>query len=201
MLDNNYWNIDDILMSEEIVLVKLNMNCPFLSLLNTNQTSEVLSSLSEGESLQLPISLACPLAQLGAIDIENPSYLSDQYYNILKADPTISNLSGTNKYFYDKCNLLLPYVDAGSDNKWNKILIKTIFERFLNYFKNSQNVQMINTNIHKHCSNKESKFFLGMVKYNNNKKFFKENYSNNNKVLEDKIEAKKVRLKMKKSGL
>ena len=38
-----------------------------------------------------------------------------------------------------------------------------------------------------------------MVKLNNNIKFFKENYSNNNKVLDEKIEAKKMRLKMKKN--
>lgn len=196
MLPNSYWDLDDILLSEETIGCKLDMDCPFLSHI-TPQNTISTSSFSEDEVVQIPISVACPLALVGSITIEKPSFLEDDYYNILQADPTITNLSGKNKYFYEKLNLLIPYLEV--EEKWIKCLVKTIFLRFLFYFKNSQNVQIINTNVQRKSSLKEVKFFENMVKFNNNNKYFKENYSNNNKVLEEKIEAKKMRLKMKKS--
>ena len=206
MLPNNYWDINDILMSEEQVNCQLTKDCPFLSLL-TQKNEKEEEAYTENEEIKLPISLACPLAEDGVLSIEVPTYLSKEYYNILQADPRISDMSGKNKYFYEKCLLMMRYVleeDNNDDDsmmdikRWTECLKNTLFNRFLYYFKNSQNIQIVNTNIHRRSSFKEMKFFEDMVRYNNNIKFFKENYSNNNKILDEKLEAKKMRMKFKK---
>lgn len=195
MNENSYWDIDDVLMSEDPIRCKCETNCSFLSLIH--KKTRASPNYLEGENIDLPLAIACSLIELDVISIEKPNYLTDGYYHKLKADPTVPDLSGKNKYFYEKINVLMPYLDM--EDKWKKCLIQTVFGRFLHYFKNSQNVQMINTTVDNHCSFKEKQFFDFMVKMHNNIKYYRENYSNNNKVLEDQIEIKKMRLKIKKS--
>ena len=204
MLPNTYWNLDEILMSTEKINCKLLRNLPALDLL-TPQNSIGHTSYKEDEVVPLPLTIAVAYSLKEIILVEKPAYLQEQYYNILQADPTISDLSGKNRYFYEKCNLIMPLLpkiteeEKNENDKWIKCLVRTVFLRFLYYYKKSQNVQIINTTIQRKSSNTEIKFFEKMVKLNNNIKFFKENYSNNNKVLDEKIEAKKMRLKMKKN--
>ena len=204
MLPNTYWNLDEILMSTEKINCKLLRNLPALDLL-TPQNSIGHTSYKADEVVPLPLTIAVAYSLKEIILVEKPAYLQEQYYNILQADPTISDLSGKNRYFYEKCNLIMPLLpkiteeEKNENDKWIKCLVRTVFLRFLYYYKNSQNVQIINTTIQRKSSNTEIKFFEKMVKLNNNIKFFKENYSNNNKVLDEKIEAKKMRLKMKKN--
>ncbi len=103
-----------------------------------------------------------------------------------------------NKYFYEKVLLLLNNVDIDSE-KWIKIIIKSLTIRFIYYYKNSLNIQLVNTTVDKHSSNKELKFFKKMVSINNNMKYFRENYNNNNNNLDEKIKMKKNRMKIKTS--
>ena len=83
------------------------------------------------------------------------------------------------------------------DKKWDQCLINTNFNRYLYYYNNSFNIKNINNIVEKKTSKNEQAFFNKMVHINNNNKYFQENYSNNNKVLEEKIEAKKNRHKIK----
>ncbi|MCQ2821424.1 MAG: hypothetical protein MJ252_29540 [archaeon] len=208
MLDNKYWDINDILMSEELVNCQLLKECSFLKDLVQNEEEDDDAQFEENEELKLPITFACDLAEHSFINIQLPVFLSEGFYNILQADPTVPDMSGNESYFYEKTLLLMPYVleeenledEEGLDlRKWKGCLTNTIFCRFLFFFKNSQNVQLINTNVSKSSSHTEQVFFEYMVKLNNNLKYFKENYSNSNRLLAEKTQAKENRMKFKKS--
>ena len=197
MQNNSYWEIDDALMSQELIKCKCNTdNCNFLSILKIDKDDD--TQFLEGEEINIPISLACILNQLGAIDFIKPKFLTDEYYHLLQADPTIPDFSKENKYFYEKCILLTPYIIDYDDMKWLKCLSKTSYQRFLYYFIHSQNVKSINSLSEKNSSIKELQFFNKMVLVDKNNRFYKVNYSHNNKILDEKIEAKKNRHKMKK---
>ena len=197
MQSNSYWDIDDALMSQELIKCKCNTDdCNFLSILKIDKDDD--TQFLEGEEIQLPISLASILGENSFIDIMKPKFLSDEYYKMLNSDPEIPDFSKENKYFYEKSILLTPYIIDYDDMKWLKCLSKTSYQRFLHYFIHSQNVKSINSLSEKNSSVKELQFFNKMVLVDKNNRFYKVNYSHNNKILDEKIEAKKNRHKMKK---
>jgi hypothetical protein len=205
MLSNSYWEIDDIIMTQDPISIKLLKDCEFLQKLKSVQEINENNPYIQNEIVKVPISVALILSAPLQNDseeviasIENPSFLTDDYYNILNADPTVPDLSKKNKYFYEKVLLLLNNVDIDSE-KWIKIIIKSLTIRFIYYYKNSLNIQLVNTTVDKHSSNKELKFFKKMVSINNNMKYFRENYNNNNNNLDEKIKMKKNRMKIKTS--
>ena len=205
MLSNSYWEIDDIIMTQDPISIKLLKDCEFLQKLKSIQEINENNPYIQNEIVKVPISVALILSAPLQNDseeviasIENPSFLTDDYYNILNADPTVPDLSKKNKYFYEKVLLLLNNVDIDSE-KWIKIIIKSLTIRFIYYYKNSLNIQLVNTTVDKHSSNKELKFFKKMVSINNNMKYFRENYNNNNNNLDEKIKMKKNRMKIKTS--
>jgi len=205
MLSNSYWEIDDIIMTQDPISIKLLKDCEFLQKLKSVQEINENNPYIQNEIVKVPISVALILSAPLQNDseeviasIENPSFLTDDYYNILNADPTVPDLSKKNKYFYEKVLLLLNNVDIDSE-KWIKIIIKSLTIRFIYYYKNSLNIQLVNTTVDKHSSNKELKFFKKMVSINNNMKYFRENYNNNNNNLDEKIKMKKNRMKIKSS--
>ena len=205
MLSNSYWEIDDIIMTQDPISIKLLKDCEFLQKLKSVQEINENNPYIQNEIVKVPISVALILSAPLQNDseeviasIENPSFLTDDYYNILNADPTVPDLSKKNKYFYEKVLLLLNNVDIDSE-KWIKIIIKSLTIRFIYYYKNSLNIQLVNTTVDKHSSNKELKFFKKMVSINNNMKYFRENYNNNNNNLNKKIKMKKNRMKIKTS--
>ena len=197
MLENSYWNIDSILLGMTKKECKLNYDLDFLKDLflggqeNNNQ-------FKKNEIIKLPLTLSLTLAnspdEKNYVTIQTPQTLSDDYYFMLKADPTVPNFN-KNKYFYDEYLLLKNNLNI--DDKWNQCLINTNFNRYLYYYNNSFNIQSINNTVEKKTSKKEQVFFNKMVHINNNNKYFQENYCNNNKVLEERIEAKKNRHKIK----
>ena len=205
MLSNSYWEIDDIIMTQDPISIKLLKDCEFLQKLKSVQEINENNPYIQNEIVKVPISVALILSAPLQNDseeviasIENPSFLTDDYYNILNADPTVPDLSKKNKYFYEKVLLLLNNVDIDSE-KWIKIIIKSLTIRFIYYYKNSLNIQLVNTTVDKHSSNKELKFFKKMVSINNNMKYFRENYNNNSNNLDEKIKMKKNRMKIKTS--
>ena len=205
MLSNSYWEIDDIIMTQDPISIKLLKDCEFLQKLKSVQEINENNPYIQNEIVKVPISVALILSAPLQNDseeviasIENPSFLTDDYYNILNADPIVPDLSKKNKYFYEKVLLLLNNVDIDSE-KWIKIIIKSLTIRFIYYYKNSLNIQLVNTTVDKHSSNKELKFFKKMVSINNNMKYFRENYNNNNNNLDEKIKMKKNRMKIKTS--
>ena len=82
--------------------------------------------------------------------------------------------------------------------KWLKCLSRTSYIRFYHFFINSHNVKLLNSITEKKLSVRELKFFNKMVLIDKNNRYYKINYSNNNKILDEKIEARKNRHKMKK---
>ena len=197
MQNNSYWDIDDALMSQELIKCKCNTDdCNFLSILKIDKDDD--TQFLEGEEIQLPISLASILGENSYIDIMKPKFLSDEYYKMLNSDPEIPDFSKENKYFYEKSILLTPYIIDYDDMKWLKCLSRTSYIRFYHFFINSHNVKLLNSITEKKLSIKELKFFNKMVLVDKNNRYYKINYSNNNKILDEKIEAKKNRHKMKK---
>ena len=196
MLENSYWNIDSILLGMTKKECKLNYDLDFLKDLFPGQEND--NQFKKNEIIKLPLTLSLTLAnapdEKNYVSIQTPNTLTDDYYFLLKADPIVPNFN-KNKYFYDEYLLLKNHLNI--DDKWNQCLINTNFNRYLYYFNNSFNIQSINNTVEKKTSKKEQIFFNKMVHINNNNKYFQENYCNNNKVLEERIEAKKNRHKIK----
>jgi len=196
MIENSYWNIDSILLGMTKKECKLNYDLDFLKELFPGQESS--TQFKKNEMVKLPLTLAITLYnapdQNKYVSIQTPSTLSDEYYYLLKADPVVPNFN-KNKYIYDEYLLLKDNINI--DKKWDQCLINTNFNRYLYYYNNSFNIKNINNIVEKKTSKNEQAFFNKMVHINNNNKYFQENYSNNNKVLEEKIEAKKNRHKIK----
>jgi len=199
MLENSYWNIDSILLGMTKKECKLNYDLDFLKDLYPGQEND--NQFKKNEIIKLPLTLSLTLAnapdEKNYVSIQTPNTLTDDYYFLLKADPIVPNFN-KNKYFYDEYLLLKNHLNI--DDKWNQCLINTNFNRYLYYFNNSFNIQSINNTVEKKTSKKEQIFFNKMVHINNNNKYFQENYCNNNKVLEEKIEAKKNRHKIKSTN-
>ena len=196
MIENSYWNIDSILLGMTKKECKLNYDLDFLKELFPGQESS--TQFKKNEMVKLPLTLAITLYnapdQNKYVSIQTPSTLSDEYYYLLKADPVVPNFN-KNKYIYDEYLLLKDNINI--DKKWDQCLINTNFNRYLYYYNNSFNIKNINNIVEKKTSKNEQAFFNKMVHINNNNKYFQENYSNNNKILEEKIEAKKNRHKIK----
>ena len=196
MLENSYWNIDSILLGMTKKECKLNDDLDFLKELFPGQENN--NQFKKNEIIKLPLTLALTLANApddkNYVAMQTPNNLSDDYYYLLKADPIVPNFN-KNKYFYDEYLILKNNLNI--DQKWDQCLINTNFNRYLYYYNNSFNIQSINNTVEKKTSKKEQIFFNKMVHINNNNKYFQENYCNNNKILEEKIEAKKNRHKIK----
>ena len=195
MLENTYWNIDSILLGMSKKECKLNYDLDFLKELFPGQENN--NQFKKNEIIKLPLTLSLTLSNSddnNYVTLQTPATFSDDYYFLLKADPIVPNFN-KNKYFYDEYLLLKNNINV--DEKWDQCLINTNFNRYLYYYNNSFNIKNINNNVEKKTSKKEQIFFNKMVHINNNNKYFQENYCNNNKILEEKIEAKKNRHKIK----
>ena len=196
MLENSYWNIDSILLGMTKKECKLNYDLDFLKELFPGQENN--NQFKKNESIKLPLTLSLTLANApddkNYVTMQTPNNLSDDHYYLLKADPIVPNFN-KNKYFYDEYLILKNNLNI--NEKWDQCLINTNFNRYLYYYNNSFNIKNINNTVEKKTSKKEQIFFNKMVHINNNNKYFQENYCNNNKILEEKIEAKKNRQKIK----
>ena len=196
MLENSYWNIDSILLGMTKKECKLNYDLDFLKELFPGQENN--NQFKKNETIKLPLTLSLTLANApddkNYVTMQTPNNLSDDYYYMLKADPIVPNFN-KNKYFYDEYLILKNNLNI--NEKWDQCLINTNFNRYLYYYNNSFNIKNINNTVEKKTSKKEQIFFNKMVHINNNNKYFIENYCNNNKILEEKIEAKKNRHKLK----
>ena len=197
MLENSYWNIDSILHGMTKKECKLNYDLDFLKDLFPGQENN--NQFNKNEIIKLPLTLALTLSNppddKKYITMQTPNTLSDEYYALLIADPIVPNFN-KNKYYYDEYLLLKNNLSI-DEKKWNNCIINTNFNRYLYYYNNSFNIKSINNTVEKKTSKKEQIFFNNMVNINNNNKYFQENYCNNNKILDEKIEAKKNRHKIK----
>ncbi len=196
MKGGSYWDIDDLLTSQENVQSIADQDIEGINL-RENTIGEFGDNciLKEGQTFDMPLWLASIIREGGYSIIREPKYLTDKYYYLLQNDPTFVNIKSKNSYFYEICMKLIPHLDE--EEKWPKLLIETIHKRFLYFLRNSTNVVYENHTLGKIISIKEKEFYDKMVKINKNVKFYLENYENNNKNLEEVTEAKKMR-KVKK---
>ena len=196
MLENSYWDIDSILLGMSQKECKLNYDLDFLKDLTPGQDND--TQFKKNEIIKLPFTLSLTLANppddKNYVSIQSPSTLTEDYYYLLKADPVVPNMN-KNKFFYEEFLMLKDQLNL--DEKWQKCLINTNFCRYLHFYNNSFNIKSINNTVEKKTSKNEQIFFNRMVHINNNNKYFQENYSHNNKILEEKIQAKKNRHKIK----
>jgi hypothetical protein len=197
MSSNKFWEIDDILMSNEQIICITEADIHGLEFLDkSNNQTENDHIIKEENKLEIPLWLSLILRSLNYVSIKHPKYLTDKFYNLIQADPIILNFKVKNQYFYDICTQLIPYLDE--DLKWPKVLADAMYKRFLYLLQNSSNVLYENHSLIKNLCLKEKDFYEKNVKINRNVKFYIENYFNNNKTLDDVLEAKKMTHKRKK---
>ncbi len=170
MLINSYWNIDSILQGVSQKECKLETELDFLSEL---YPSQVGSQFKRNEMTKLPLSLSFTFTQNNLVSIQVPPSLCNDYYHILKADPTVPNFQ-KNRYFYDEYLILKNKIglDEEKMKNWDECIINTNYKRYLHYYNNSFMVQNINTNLDRKTSKNEQLFFNKMVHINNNNKYY-----------------------------
>lgn len=195
---NKFWDADDLLMSNEIITSTLDMDIIGLDL--TDKSGNIYNKdkeIKEGSKLEAPLWLTLTLRKMNnSITIRQPKYLTDKYYNQLQADPVIVNFKAKNPYLYDIVMHLIPYLDE--ENKWPKCYGEVFYKRFLHLLKNSSNIVYENQSLMKILAWKEKNFYDKIVRINKNIRFYLDNYENNNKNLDELIEAKKLNQKRKK---
>jgi hypothetical protein len=202
MSSNKFWEADDILMTNEIVTGIAETD---ICGINFHDKSTGLGYFTEdnvtreGNKLEVPLWFAAVLKEQQSAGIKQPKYMTDKYYNLLSADPTFVNIKSKNFYFYEISSKLSSYIDQ-EEQKWPKLLAAVIHRRFLYFLRNSSNVIYENHSLAKIISLREKLFYDKMVKINKNVKFFLENYENNNKNLDELVEAKKMSKKVKKTN-
>jgi hypothetical protein len=194
MRNNKFWDVDDLLMSNEIVSCITETD--ILSF-DFDQKSIICDNIiKEGNKIDVPLWFAILLRINNFVSIKQPKYLSDKFYNQLRADPTVVNFKSKSNYLYDICLKLIPFLDE--ELKWPKCFAFSMYMRYLYLYQNSTNVMYENQSIIKLSCLREKNFYEKMVKINRNLKFYLDNYSNNNNDLDLIVEAKRMTLKRKK---
>jgi GINS complex protein len=195
---NKYWDIHDILAGNEILTCEVEKD-----LYNINELDKTINFNNSEENvikqetkLELPLWMALDFQDNELVKIHNPKFFNKKLLNHLQVDPVIANLKTKSNYFYEVAMKLIPYLDE--NKQWEKCLAKTFSKRYLFLLQNSVNVKFENYGILKNLSYKEKIFYEKMISIHRAFKFFTENYSNNNKTLEDGVNyhsLKKKKLK------
>ncbi|XP_005111072.1 DNA replication complex GINS protein PSF3 isoform X1 [Aplysia californica] len=133
----NYFNIDDILASQEKVPCVFNAKVAALGYLDQSTTDV---DLNVGTKLELPFWLARFL-QKGArniVTVDTPKTYKEGYRNIFTADPNVVDLHRLGPFFYlfggKLLTLQLPDAEEIAD-----VLLKTFQGRFRKIMDGSQN--------------------------------------------------------------
>lgn len=204
MTYNKFWDIDDILMTQEVIASIADEDIKGINFNNKpngiGDFSEDANITREGNKIEAPIWFALLLRDNNFTTINSPKYLTDKFYNLLQADPTIINFKVKSNYIYDLFLKLIPYFDE-EERKWTQMLCDSIHKRFVYFMKNSTNIIFENYSLMKVMCQKEKLFYDKMVKINKNIKFFIDNYENNNKTLDENSELKTITRKSKKTKI
>jgi hypothetical protein len=204
MTYNKFWDIDDILMTQEVIASIAEDDIKGINFNNKpngiGDFSDDVNITREGNKVESPIWFALVLRDNNFVAINAPKYLTDKFYNLLQADPTIINFKAKSNYIYDLFLKLIPYFDE-EERKWPKMICDSIHKRFIYFMKNSTNVVFENYPLMKNMCHKEKQFYDKMVKINKNIKIFIDNYENNNKTLDEVSEIKTLARKSKKTKI
>jgi len=194
---NKFWDIDDILMSNEQVTCVADKDIYGISLNDNNSSLDLDSFTKEGQKLELPLWTANNLRKKGYVTIRNPKFLTDKFFNQMVADPTIINFKNKNNYIFDLYIQLIPLLDE--QQKWPRNIAISFYKRLFYIYLNSTDIHFENHALIKNLSFREKRFYDELLKVNRNFKYYMEFYSYNNKSLEEIVEAKKMNLKKKKT--
>ena len=194
--NNKFWDLDDLLMSNEIVTCMANKDIYGLTFNDKASNLDFDSLTKEGQKLEIPYWMGNKLRKNEFVTMKKPKFLTDKFYNQTVADPVIINFKNKNNYIYYLYLEMIPFMDE--EAKWSKNIAECFFKRFFYIFLNSIDIEFENHNLIKNLSIKEKKFYDEMLRINRNFKYYHENYFFNNKSLEEIIEAKKINLKKKK---
>jgi hypothetical protein len=194
---DNFWSIKDIIMTSEEVQVITETDLEgvyFIDKSNSMHNSDI--TIKDQTKLKLPLWLAISLKLRQYISIVEPIYLNNKFYSILQADPIIVDLKAKSKNFYLMCliymNLELRYNQNGDKSEittwktnWQKCLINTLVKRLLFLLINSFNVLFENQKIQKIACTCEKEFYEKVVANNKKAKYYIENYTKCNNVLDN----------------
>lgn len=187
---NKYWDIDDILMSNEQMTCMADKDLRGVNFNDKTAHLDLDAVTKEGQKLELPLWLAKLLRKKGYITIRNPKFMAEKFYNQIVADPTIINFKNKNNYIYDLYIQLIPMLDE--NHKWSKNTAFAFFKRLFYLFMNSTDIHFENHSLIKTLSFKEKRFYDESLKINRSFKYYLEFYCFNNKSLEEIVEAKKL---------
>jgi hypothetical protein len=196
MRNNKFWDVDDLLMSNQTISCITEADILAFDFSQKNGSIQYQDVIKEGNKLELPLWLALLFRANSWVSIKQPKYISDKFYNQLKADPTIVNFKKKNEYLYDCCIKLIPFLDE--ERKWHVCLAYSLYKRYLFLFQNSTDVSFENHSLINMICIKEKNFYELMTKISRSFKFYLDNYINNNNNLEELIQAKKNSIKKKK---
>ena len=201
---NKFWDIKDILMTSEEMEGIAEIDLEGVDFLDRSLTAHSTTNIIKDQTkLKLPLWISISLRKKSWLTITNPKYLSDKFYNLLQADPVIADLKSKTKFFYEICLTLISlelnniYEQNNNEinerqtwkDKWQKCLIMTVVKRHLYLLQNSFNVLFDNQKILKIVCNSEKEFFDRLVLNNKKRKFFIENYLNNNSTLQTELQT------------
>ncbi|XP_038069402.1 DNA replication complex GINS protein PSF3-like [Patiria miniata] len=134
---DNYYNIEDILASQEKVPVKTELPMYHLGFLNSSSDSE---HILPGAKMELPFWLATGLCsrKRKIVSVELPKSYRAGYREIFTADPNVVDLHKMGPYFYSFGTKLLCFESTESDDI-ARSLLQTFVGRFRRIMDNSQN--------------------------------------------------------------
>jgi hypothetical protein len=194
--NKQFWDVDDLLMSNQVVSCVTETELFSFDFSPKNNVIQYEDTIKEGNKLEIPLWLALLLRANNYVTIKQPKYLSDKFYNQLKADPTIVNFKKKNEYLYDCCKKLIPCLDE--ERRWHKCLAYSLYKRYLFLFQNSTDVNFENHSIINKVCVQEKCFYDLMMRNSRAFKFYLDNYTNNNNNLDELLNAKKMNVKRKK---
>ena len=122
----DYWNLDNILASEQKVKVNLTEGIEEYGHLG----EESKDNLEEGDKLEMPLWLAKLLYSADKLDIATPKFFGKSFRDTLIADPTIINLQDKSTYFYEVSLFLSEVLGEEQINNIIPVIHKTFVERY-----------------------------------------------------------------------
>ncbi|CAL1544076.1 unnamed protein product [Lymnaea stagnalis] len=134
---NSYFNIDDILASQEKIPCSFNVDVAAMGYLDQSTTNV---DISVGTKLELPFWLARYLYRgtRSIVSLETPKSYREGYRHILKADPNVVDLHRLGPFFYLFGGKLISFQLPDADDIAS-ILLKTFQGRFRRIMDGSQN--------------------------------------------------------------
>jgi len=158
----NYYDVSEILSSEERVPVTFNCDAHGLGYLAGSGATGGNEDLPAGTRLELPFWLADHLVRNQVVSINVPRYYTQKYRNYLKADPKSVDVRSACPVYYTLGMRLSPWLNA-EDNLQENLkddLIETLVERYFNILDTSLNSQDDdNSNFIKPLTDEERQLF------------------------------------------